>query len=66
MLLDAYKSADTDKLKIIILSAIDPKTYTKEQVMNIFDCPRYKVDAAQKWCKVVGPLHEQIFSLEGN
>ena len=66
MLLDAYKSADSDKLKIIILSAIDPKTYTKEQVMNIFDCPRYAVDAAQKWRKVAGPLHEQIFSLEGN
>ena len=66
LLLDAYKSADSDKLKIIILSAIDPKTYTKEQVMNIFDCPRYKVDAAQKWRKVVGPLHEKIFSLEGN
>ena len=27
--------------------------------MNIFDCPRYKIDAAQKWHKVVGPLHEQ-------
>ena len=39
----------------MILPAIDPKTYTKakEQVMNIFDCPRYKVDAAQKWRKVL-------------
>ena len=33
--------------------------------MRIFDCPRHKVDAAQNWHKVVGPLHEQkkiIFS----
>ena len=29
LLLDAYKSADSDKQKIMILSAIDPKTYTK-------------------------------------
>ena len=27
--------------------------------MRIFDCPRYKVDAARNWHKVVGPLHEQ-------
>ena len=27
-LLDAYKLADSDKQKIMILSAIDPKTYT--------------------------------------
>ena len=59
LLLDAYKSADSDKQKIMILSAIDPKPYTKEQVMNIFNRPRYKVDAAWKWLKVVGPLHKQ-------
>ena len=27
--------------------------------MRIFDCPRYKADAAQNWRKVVGPLHAQ-------
>ena len=59
LLLDVYKSADSDKQKIMVLSAIDPKTYTKEQVRNIFDCLKYKVEAARKWHKVVGPLHEQ-------
>ena len=58
-LLDAYKSADSDKQKIMILSANDPKAYTKEQVMRIFDCLRYKVDAARNWHKVVEALHEQ-------
>ena len=41
----------------MILSVIDPKTYPKEQVMNIFDCPKYNVDAVQKWHKVARPLH---------
>ena len=59
MLLDAYKSADSESQKVIISSATDHKTYTKEQVMSIFDCPKYKIDAAQKWHKAVGPLHEQ-------
>ena len=59
LLIDADKSAESDKQMIIILSATDPRTYTKEQVMNIFDYARYKVDAAWSWCKVVGPLHEQ-------
>ena len=59
LLLDAYKSANTDKQKMMILSAIDPKTYTKEQVMRIFDCLRYKVDAVLNWRKVVGALREQ-------
>ena len=49
LLLDAYKSAGSGL----------PLTYTKEQVMRVFDCPRYKVDAARNRRKVVGPLHEQ-------
>ena len=46
LLLNAYKSPVSYKQKIMILSAIDLKIYTKEKVMDIFDCPRYKVDAA--------------------
>ena len=60
LLVDAYKSADSEKQRIMILSALDPKNYSKEQLMKIFDCTRYKVDAARNWRKDLGLLHEKM------
>ena len=62
LLLDAYNSADRDKQKIMIFSAIDPKTYTKEQVMNLIKfCKIQKFFQSQKlFCKTSA---KQIISL---
>ena len=39
LFLDAYKSADSDKQRIRILSATDPKTYTKEHAFSKGEIP---------------------------
>ncbi|CAF1612507.1 unnamed protein product, partial [Didymodactylos carnosus] len=44
----AYLEAD-EKQRLLILSIIDPAKYTKEHLMKIFDCGRYKIDAARKY-----------------
>jgi len=46
--LKLYKSSD-NKSRMVILSLIDPTRYSKEQLMELFNCSRYNVDQARKW-----------------
>lgn len=35
--------------KLVILSLLDHRKYTKQFIMDTFNCSRYHVDAARKW-----------------
>ena len=35
--------------KLAILSLLDHKKYSKQFIMDNFDCSRYRVDRARKW-----------------
>lgn len=48
LLIDAYKYADTNCKKILILSSIPPESYSKSKIMKEFSCSRYIVDESRK------------------
>ena len=47
-LVTLYENSDS-MAKLIILSLIDPSKYTKEVLMDIFQCTCYRIDQARKW-----------------
>lgn len=44
----AYLSCQNEKSRMLLLSAI-PKDYTKQKIMKVFQCTKYKIDTARKW-----------------
>ena len=46
----------TMKDKLMILSVLPPEHYSKQKIMKLFNCSRYKVDASRKWRKTYGAL----------
>ena len=55
-LIDAYDSTDNERHKLMILTVLPPKHYSKQKIMKLFNCSRYKVDASRKWRKTYGAL----------
>ena len=55
-LIDAYDSTDNERHKLMILSVLPPEHYSKQKIMKLFNCSRYKVDASRKWRKTYGTL----------
>ena len=55
-LIDAYDSTDNERHKLMILSVLPPEHYSKQKIMKLFNCSRYKVDASRKWRKTYGAL----------
>ena len=55
-LTDAYDSTDNERHKLMILSVLPPEHYSKQKIMKLFNCSRYKVDASRKWRKTYGAL----------
>lgn len=43
-----YQSCQNEKSRMLVLSAI-PKDYTKQEIMKVFQCTKYKIDRARKW-----------------
>ena len=58
-LIDAYNNAESEKQRIVILSLVFPASYSKVQIMELFSCTKHKVDMAQKWRKIYGPLQQR-------
>ena len=46
--LNLYNKSDSLG-QLVILSLIDPKKYTKQKLMEIFNCTKYKIEQARKW-----------------
>ena len=46
--LNLYNKSDSMG-QLVILSLIDPKKYTKQKLMEIFNCTKYKIELARKW-----------------
>ena len=44
-LVDAYDSTDNERHKLMILSVLPPEHYSKQKIMKLFNCSRYKADA---------------------
>ena len=55
-LIDAYNSTDNERHKLMLLSVVPPEHYSKQKIMKLFNCSRYKVDASRKWRKTYGAL----------
>ena len=47
-LIDEYDSTDNERHKLMILSVVPPEHYSKQKLMKLFSCSRYKVDALRK------------------
>ena len=48
VLIDAYDSIDNERHKLMILSVLPSEHYSKQKIMKLFNCSRYKVDASRK------------------
>ena len=46
--LNLYNKSDSMG-QLVILSLIDPKKYTKQKIMETFNCTKYKIEQARKW-----------------
>ena len=57
LLFDAYVSADNEKQRTLILSAIPVKSYSMAQITNVFGCTKHRVQAARKWRSNFGALN---------
>ena len=67
LLVDAYNASETNKQKVIVLSAIPSDKYTKIELMNYFKCSEYIVRKSRKLREKVGPApsaEEKMFSKE--
>ena len=47
-ILNLYNKSDSMG-QLVILSLIDPKKYTKQKIMETFNCTKYKTEQARKW-----------------
>ena len=46
--LNLYNKSDSVG-QLIILSLTDPKKYTKQKILETFNCSKYKIEQARKW-----------------
>ena len=56
LLVNAYNTSETNKQKIIVLSAMPSDKYTKNELMNCFKCSEYIARKSRELREKVGPV----------